>query len=160
MGSAKKRKNERFVGIPYRVATHPNFVLLPAQQFKLLFQIWTQYNGKNNGNLTACWSVMRGQGWVGRGSLYRAFSGLKEKGFVVVTRQGKKVRGHPTLLAVTWSGIDDCEIEYDPGIKPSGTPLRYWERSNIEQIQPSKKNSSVPNRGTNSEIVPHGGVGD
>lgn len=117
------------MGIPYRVATNPNFVSLSAIEFKLLFQIWTQYNGSNNGNLTACWSVMKDLGWTGRGSLYKAFSGLKEKGFLLVTRQGKKVRGHPTLLAVTWEGIDDCGIEYDPGIKPSPAPLHLWERS-------------------------------
>lgn len=51
-------------------------------------------------------------------------------GFVIVTKKGKKLRGHPTLCAVTWDGIDVCGVEYDEEIKASPVPLNTWR--NIE----------------------------
>jgi hypothetical protein len=122
----KKRKG-RFVGIPYEVAKNHLFAELTPPQTKLLIDLSFQYNGKNNGMLSACHALMKKRGWA-RASLYRAFSGLQHAGFVVVTRQGWKRRGKPTLVAITWSEIDDPTngVRYDDGIKTSPTALNYW----------------------------------
>ena len=69
---------------------------------------------------------MRNRGWKSKGTLYRAFKEVKDNGFIVVTKQGMKLRGRPTLCAVTWDGIDDCNIQYDEGIKPNPVPLNTW----------------------------------
>lgn len=130
MGQAKKAtkpKSGRFVGIPYSVATAPLFETLDAYEVKLLFDLSKQYNGKNNGNLTASITVMEKMNWAS-GTLHRKQKSLLEKGFIVVTRQGWKQRGKPTLLALTWHGIDEPprHVQYDDGIKPSHRPLNYW----------------------------------
>ncbi|MFC6671822.1 hypothetical protein [Marinobacterium aestuariivivens] len=131
MGSTAQRKQlkkrERFIGIPYRVAQSSQFASLKAAEVKLLIDMLTQYTGSNNGSLSPCHSLMRKRGWA-KSSLHRAFSALLSKGFLVVTRQGWKVRGRATLVAITWNGIDEPRngIMFDEGIKPSPVPLALW----------------------------------
>lgn len=123
----KPVKGSRFVGIPHDVASSIVFARLKAPEVKLMVDILIQYNGRNNGMLSACHTLMKKRGWA-KASLYRAFCNLQHAGFVVVTRQGWKRRGKPTLLALTWNGIDEPRngVEYDQGIAPSHTPLNYW----------------------------------
>lgn len=130
MGVAKRGKKPRagrFVGIPYSVANSDKFSALDAHEVKLLFDLSKQYYGSNNGNLTATFSIMKELNWA-NGTLDRKQKSLLEKGFIVVTRQGWKQRGKPTLLALTWFGIDEPPkgVEYDEGIKPEHQPLNYW----------------------------------
>jgi len=125
--NAKKSKG-RFIGIPYQVAIGSQFAALKAPEVKLLVDILTQYNGNNNGRLSTCHTLLKKRGWA-KSSLYRAYSNLVHAGFLVVTRQGWKQRGRPTLVAITWNGIDESgDIEYDDGIDPSPVSLRYWEK--------------------------------
>ncbi len=121
-----EKKRERFVGIPRHVAMSDPFKRLSAPCLKLLVDILTQYNGSNNGLLSPCHTLMKERGWA-KSSLYRAFRDLEYAGFVVVTRQGRKVRGYATFIAITWNGIDDqSKVEYDEGVVCSDTPLNYW----------------------------------
>ena len=121
-----KKPKERFVGIPYHVASSERFCSLSAHAVKLLVDLSHQRNGRNNGQLSPCMALMKERGWKSSSTLHKAFIELKDKGFVVVTKAGKKLRGHPTLVAFTWDGIDDCEVKFDDGIKASGLPLGYW----------------------------------
>lgn len=123
---AKQRKTKgRFVGIPYNVANSHQFAELSYRAKSLILDLLLQYNGHNNGSLSACHTLMKNRGWP-KASLYRTVKELVYAGFIVVTRQGWKQRGRPTLLAITWNGIDEAKIEYDEGIKPSPIPLSYW----------------------------------
>lgn len=75
---------------------------------------------------------MRLRCWKSTSTLHKAKKELLDKGFIVVTKTGMKVRGHPTLLAITWNGIDDCNGEvFDEGIKVSPVPLSYWNKPRI-----------------------------
>lgn len=127
MDPLSKRKKTRFVGIPYHVVASPQFCALSNPATRLLVDILFQYHGKNNGKLSACWTLMQQRGWNSRGTLYRAFTELKETGFVVITRQGMKVKGFTTLCAVTWYGIDECGVRFDEHIKISPVPLNLWK---------------------------------
>lgn len=123
---ARQRKAKgRFVGIPYNVANSQQFGKLSYRAKALIVDLLLQYNGRNNGSLSACHALMKNRGWS-KATLHRSLKELIETGFVVVTRQGWKQRGKPTLLAVTWNGIDQAAVEYDDGIKESGQPLSYW----------------------------------
>lgn len=128
MASSKKPRKTRFIGIPYHVGNSPEFASLDGNETRLLVHLLLQFNGRNNGKLSPTHSLMRNKGWA-KSSLYRAKNGLLEKGFLKVTRQGWKQRGHPTLVAVTWEGIDECGIEYDEGIAISAVPLGSWRRT-------------------------------
>ena len=127
MGRVKKKKG-RFVGIPHHIVSHESFYTLSPQAIKLLIDLLHQYHGANNGNQSACWSLMKKRGWKSSSTLHRAYKELQEKGFVVITKHGKKMRGHPTLCAITWNGIDDAKKEYDEGIKVTDVPLNLWRR--------------------------------
>lgn len=139
MGSrAQRRGKGRFVGLPYHVVSSPQFIALQPREIKLLIDLLHQYNGRNNGTLSATYTLMERRGWEGkRSSLYRAKEGLIQRGFAIQTRQGQKVRGYPTLLAITWHPIDEpkAPIEYDHGIEPSNVPLNLWKK----EIEPSQK---------------------
>lgn len=123
MGYAKtKRKKGRFLGIPHHIAASDAYCELGAQEVKLLMDLLFQYNGSNNGDLFPTYSLMKDRGWEGKkGSLYRAKDALLQNGFISVTRQGWKERGKPTLVAITWNGIDEPRkgLVYDEGVTPS-----------------------------------------
>jgi len=124
----KKKSKRRFVGIPHLVAKSEQFCLLRAPEVKLLIDLLLQYNGRNNGMLSPCHTLMVKRGWASS-SLYRAYAKLVHRGFLMVTRQGWKQRGRPTLVAVTWEGIDDpIGVDFDEGVKPEPVPLSYWSK--------------------------------
>ncbi|MEH6637673.1 MAG: hypothetical protein V7717_00210 [Porticoccaceae bacterium] len=127
MGAVKKSKSPRFIGIPQHVAHSEEFAALKGNEVKLLIDLLVQYYGRNNGKLSPTLALMKKRGWASS-SLYRAHTGLLKKGFVVVTRQGWKQRGRPTLVAITWNRIDECDIDYDEGIRSSATPLNSWRK--------------------------------
>lgn len=127
--SGKKRSRTRFVGIPYHVVNTDHFARLSPHANKLLLDMSLQRNGRNNGALSACWTLMVKRGWKSRSTLHRAVTELIRAGFIVVTKRGMKKRGHPTLYALTWDGIDDCNVRFDAGIKPDNAPLAYWCRA-------------------------------
>jgi hypothetical protein len=123
----RKKQKVRFIGIPYHVATSEQFARLRSPDVKLLIDLLTQYNGKNNGMLSTCHALMCKRGWA-KSSLYRAYASLVHAGFIVVTRQGFKIRGFPTLIAITWNGIDDpIKCKFDINVKISPVPLSYWK---------------------------------
>jgi hypothetical protein len=143
----RKRKKCRFIGIPYHVANSEQFARLKAPEVKLLVDLLMQFNGNNNGMLSPCYTLMKKRGWA-KSSLYRAYSSLVHLGFIVVTRQGIKVRGNPTLIAVTWEGIDDpIKVKFDTEIKVSPVPLSFWRLDKSQwSITPNIKShrKSVP----------------
>lgn len=133
MGATKKRKiKTRFVGIPYNVVNSKEWARMKAPEVKLILDLLLQYQGSNNGNLSPCYSIMKKRGWA-KSSLYRAYSRLVHLGFIMITRQGWKVRGRPTLVAVTWYGIDEPrKCQYDDGIVVHPVPLNYWRKPKLE----------------------------
>ena len=134
MGRRKKILNNSsitggYVKLPYSVVNSDIWSKLSAPGVKLLSDLLTQYNGNNNGMMSPCHTLMKKRGWASS-SLYRANSELQHKGFIVVTRQGMKIRGYPTLIAITWMGIDEpIKNKFDECIKPSNIPLNYWSKS-------------------------------
>jgi len=129
MGAMKNSsKKTRFVGIPYNIVNSDQWAKLKAAEVKLLLDLLLQYHGRNNGSLSPCYSLMKKRGWA-RSSLYRAYSRLVHSGYIVVTRQGWKVRGRPTLVALTWYGIDEPnKCHYDGNIDAHPVPLNYWRK--------------------------------
>ena len=122
-----KKQKGRFIGIPYPMARSDLFAKLSAPENKLILDLLLQYNGNNNGMLSPCYTLMKERGWA-KSSLHRAFNKLQHSGFLVVTRQGWKRRGKPTLVAFTWLGIDEPlnKVDYDEGVTPHHSPLGNW----------------------------------
>ena len=76
--------------------------------YKLLIDLFEQFNGFNNGDLSCSFSVFHNKGWKSKVTLTKTKRELIQSGFIEKTRQG--LRSPPTcdLFAVTWLPIDDC----------------------------------------------------
>lgn len=120
-----RKESGSFVAIPKQVLESSAYAALTAHEVKLLMDLTVQYNGSNNGDLCAAWSMMESKGWKSKGTLYRAISGLLERGFIVLTRQGGKHK--PSLYAITFRAIDECKGKLD--VPPTVTALNSWKKN-------------------------------
>jgi hypothetical protein len=100
----------RFAGIPHHVMRHADYIGLSGSGLRLLLEMVLQYNGKNNGNLHAAWSLLKGRGFNSQTTLNKALAELLEKRFLVKTREGwfSNPGKRCALYAITWSAIDEC----------------------------------------------------
>lgn len=137
-GKSKGRRDSRpFLSLPLDMLNHPRFAALSAHAVKLLIDIARNYNGRNNGDLSAAFSMLqRERHWKSRDTLGRAVGELCRAGFLQRTAKGRKwgVGGvpQPNLYAITWRRIDhsdkhDCETTMAPRswltqVQNSGTP--------------------------------------
>ena len=112
-----------FSALPKAVIAKMQEKLTPVG-YKLLIDLYEQYNGNNNGDLTLAWSVMNQKGWKSKETLNNARKELIKQGFIELTRQGT-LRPHScSLYAVTWIGIDECDGKLE--VKPTVTGSGSW----------------------------------
>jgi hypothetical protein len=113
---------ERFFGIPYNMLQSPNYIRLSGNAIKLLVDLGMQYNGSNNGDLCATWSMMKERGWKSKSTLYHSIQELVHYGLIFKSSQGG--RHKPTLYCLTWKNVNLCDGKLD--INPTNAPLAYW----------------------------------
>ena len=118
-----RRNGSSFIMVPHRVLECTNYASLSPRAVKLLFDLYGQYKGSNNGDFTLAWSVMKEKGWNSKDQLNKARLELLEKGFIVQTRQGGKHRC--SLFAVTFQPINECGGKLD--INPTQTAYGWWK---------------------------------
>ncbi len=94
--------------------------------FRMLDNLLAQYNGKNNGDLCAAPKLMALYGWKSSSSISKALTELITTGFIEKTRQGG--RNRPTLYAITWQPINECEGKLD--VKENTLPSNLWKPEN------------------------------
>lgn len=150
-----RRESGTFTLIPHAVQDSENWKRCGASAIKLLLAIARQYNGNNNGDLCASWSILRARGMRSPDTLNRALCELKHYGLIELTRQGGL---HvPSLYALTWLAIDDCKGKLDVSAtrvasgkwkhprepfdrdKKIVTPVRNPYRVTTESIRPTQK---------------------
>lgn len=119
-----------FLAIPHDVLRSEAYCSLSPSAVKLLVDIAGQFTGNNNGDLTACMSLMSDRGWRSTATLHRAKRELLQAGLIEQTRQGGMNMG-PTLYAVTWKPIDPCETKRGRrhDATPTKTPSNLWRQS-------------------------------
>jgi hypothetical protein len=123
----KNRKEEgTFIMVRKDILNHPNYHSLSHRAARLLWDIYEQYNGHNNGDFCATYSVFKQKGWNSNDQFRKALDELKKKGWIVITRYGGLNMG-PNLYAVTWKPIDECngKLDVDSTIVPSNTRRNY-----------------------------------
>lgn len=110
--NAKGRsKKASFVALPKYLINSEKYQSLRGNSIKLLTQIAEQYNGGNNGDLQASFSVLKDKGWKSSGTLDTAKKELISCGFIVKTRQGHFPKTC-SLFALTWALVDKSD-KYD-----------------------------------------------
>jgi len=138
-----RREKHAFVGIPKACMNHENYIVLTMPAKILLHEFCYQYNGFNNGDLCAAFSVLNKRGWKSKGTVNRALKELKERGWIIVSRQGGK--NQCSLYALTFQAIDECKGKLD--IKPTVTSFGYWKK--LDSLPPISTN--VPPMSTNEK---------
>jgi hypothetical protein len=119
-----RRESGQFLNIPTQIPLSNQYANLGAWSVKLLIDLYTQYNGSNNGDLCAAFSMMKKRGWRSKGTLSNALTELTNAGFILKTRQGGKHKA--SLYAVTFRAIDECKGKLD--IDPTPVPPNTWKK--------------------------------
>lgn len=112
----KRCKKGTFLSLPHDVMDHPDFLSLKPRAYKLLLDLGRQYNGFNNGDLCAAFSIMKKRGWRSNDQLHKAKKELLDKELIILTKQGGKRKNMPCLYALAWLNIDECKNKLDLGI--------------------------------------------
>lgn len=113
-----------FLLLPNALLNSPKFRALSPSGVKLLIDIGSQFNGKNNGDLCAAWKVMHPKGWNSEATLDKAKKELLAAGFIAETRKGKRPN-LCSLYGLTWQPLNpDPKLDVGPG----GFPYGSWAR--------------------------------
>lgn len=148
MGRALKRgRQATFVALPHIVLESPEYLSLRSSAKALLVDLAFQYNGRNNGDLTAAFGYMKNRAWSSKQTIANALRELIAADLVVKTRQGKFQNPHACcdLYALTWRPINEC-----PGknleVSPTTTAPRKFSleasRKPSPEIGPSSAQKS------------------
>lgn len=152
-----RRECGRFVALPHAVLESDAYKGLSAYARALLVDLALQFNGKNNGDMCATYSVMHHRGWTSAGTVHRALTELRKAGLVMQARVGG--RHWASLYALTWLAIDECAGKLD--IPSTRTPPGTWKLKSLppQGVQPP----AITPTGSNSEergtrLLPRGTV--
>jgi hypothetical protein len=118
-----RKSNGSFAALPHSILHSEEYAALSAHAVKLLIDVFGQFNGGNNGDLSAPWSVMARRGWKSKRVFYRSLRELEEGGWLYRTRTGG--RRICNLYAVTWLLINPSN-KYD-ATPPKGV-LNTWRK--------------------------------
>ena len=117
-----RRTSPPFVMFPHHVLRHEVLSKLSPRASKLVIDLMAQYQGDNNGDLSAPLSQMRARGWNSSDQLDKAKKELINKDVIWVTRQGG--RNMASLYALTWFPINECKGKLD--VSPTKTAPVNW----------------------------------
>lgn len=136
-----------FGALPKIVWNNPDYHNLSGNAVKLLMDFACQYNGRNNGDLTNAFSVLRSRGWRSKQTVQRATTELLEAGMIIQTREGRFINpgGLCALYALTWKRIDECPGK-NLSIAPTSTPHRKFSVEDIKTPGPQSGQGSVHKR--------------
>lgn len=123
-----RRTSKPFLMIPREIMYSPQYAALRPHAKNLMFDLFAQFRGNNNGDFCAAWSVMQKRGWRSPITLTKSINGLLDAGFVEKTRQGGK--NSCNLFAVTWLSIDECKGKLDAAFPPTNVASNKWKKTN------------------------------
>ena len=145
----KYGKKGQFMQLPYAVLDSPSYIGASSSSKQLLIDIFRQFNGRNNGDLSASFTLMQKRGWKSKSTLARALEGLLKAELIITTREGWFQGKHSSrcaLYAVTWLGINECNGK-DLEVKPNPRPRRAFTLENKTLSCPESEPKSVQNQG-------------
>lgn len=120
-----RRSEHTFLRLPHYLIHSPEWRALSGNAIKFLVALASEYNGRNNGDLSLTRRQALERGWRSGGTRDRASQEVVNAGFVIVTRSGNAF-GLCTLYAITWEPVDD--VGKGTTIPASRMPSRLWEK--------------------------------
>lgn len=137
---AKGRKESgSFVRVPHAILNHENYTALSPQAKQLLWDLYAQYNGRNNGDFCCTWSMMKKRNWRSESTLSDARKELLYYGWIVCSRQGG--RNIASLYGITFQAIDECKGKLD--IAETTTAPGTWKTPKEISWKEWKKKDSL-----------------
>ena len=132
-----RKETGRFAQLPHVVLNSPDYVGLSYKSKALLVDLVYQYNGRNNGDLTAALGFLKARGWVRSATLSSAVNELLEANLIIRTREGRFQNPHSrcALYAITWQPIDECEGK-ELEVRPTSTPPRKFSLEKLQTKHP------------------------
>lgn len=129
---AKKKYSGKYKGVfgklgafalPKALMNLDDFRSLPPSALKVLIVLGHQYNGYNNGDLSASHNTLKEWGGMAESTLSKSLKILQDKNLIVKTRTNYKGKAGArcALYALTWNAINDCKdknLELEPTTKP------------------------------------------
>ena len=137
-----RKESGSFVRLPHACMDHINFTSLSPYALKLLIDLYAQYRGNNNGDLCCTWAMMKKRGWKSQDTLSDARKELLYTGWILCTQHGG--RNIPSLYAVTFQAIDDCNGKLDVKETPT-SPGDWKEPKELSWKEYKQKKSLVRN---------------
>jgi hypothetical protein len=128
----RRSSGPQFVQLFHYVLDSKEFSRLSYGARALLLLFARRYNGHNNGNLEMTAGQFREAGLGTEPTMRKYINELLNGGWIVVTRYGG-LRSGPNLYALTYSGNDDTNIEYEAPSKADTLPLNLWKDANADQ---------------------------
>ena len=138
-----RRERGQFVALPHNCLGHTNFTRLTSKAIKLFIDLSFQYNGRNNGDLTAAFTIMKKRGWKSKETLRLAIDELRHYGWIILTRIGGLNR-NPNLYALTFHAIDECNGKLD--VSSTVTAPGNWKKLVDDWIKPANYRARVAKR--------------
>lgn len=151
-----------FARIPESVMLSEALMTAPHAAFRILAILLTGKPKERNGTMMCTDSYAERFGISSHETVYRSLRQLEERGLIVRTRQGMRLRKIPTLWAVTWWPIyyrDGQPLDYPQEathafLKWKNTPMVGAEvRSDAFVQQPATAEIHTDSRGTVTPIV-------
>ena len=147
MGKSKNNwTKELFVQLPHFILKSIAYKSLGAWDRTLLIELILQYNGSNNGDLSAPYSFMKTRGFNSSGTLSNASKELEKKGLIEITKFPRRTGTNfemTKLVALTWLPIDGCKDKhgnYKLEVSANPTPSHKWKKHEpMTDIEQSKK---------------------
>ena len=122
-----KKTGGTFLMLPHYVLRHKLFGTLAGNSVKLFIELAKEYNGSNNGDLSATFSTLKQRGFKSKGTLDRALKELMDKGFIQKTRQGSKNKC--SLYGLSFHRLDECDGKMD--VNPTKAASMLWKQNDI-----------------------------
>lgn len=126
-----RRESGTFSMLIHAYFQSEEYAELSPRAVKALVDLYCQFRVNklgfgNNGDLCAAWKTMSKMGWKSKSQLHKAIDELLARGWIILTRQGG--RHCPSLYAVTFLGIDQCNNKLDVSSNP--VPANSWKYKN------------------------------
>jgi hypothetical protein len=145
-----KWSKDRFIQIPHPILKSIAYTNCGAWARTLLIELILQFNGKNNGDLSAPYSLMKTRGFNSSGTLSKASKELENNGITEITKHHRNTGTNyemTKLVALTWLPIDECTDKfgnYKLEVNATTSASNKWKLLEpLPDLEQSKKNVEI-----------------
>jgi hypothetical protein len=136
------------------VIDSPQYAALSPRAVKLLLDVYAQFRGYNNGDLSAALSLMKPRGWSSKDQLKKAIDELIKAQFLGISRQ-PRARREPILYFLTFLAIDECDGKHD--VRSTRVAVNDWRQiivPHCKRVCPAARGNKAHIAIKTTEIVP------